>query len=95
MCLYFKICILKKWFVVRGSNPRPPACKAGALPAELTTQKTRQFISVTLPIELIAKFFGLQCWNRTNDTQFVYFAVTVFMKMVPKVGLEPTLPEET
>src|SRR5664279_2846398 len=24
---------------VRGSNPRPPACKAGALPAELTPQK--------------------------------------------------------
>src|SRR6185312_3655089 len=25
-----------RWWSVRGSNPRPPACKAGALPAELT-----------------------------------------------------------
>ncbi len=28
----------KKWWVVTGSNRRPSACKADALPAELTTQ---------------------------------------------------------
>ena len=27
-----------KWWVVRGSNPRPTRCKRVALPAELTTQ---------------------------------------------------------
>ncbi len=27
------------WWTVTGSNRRPPACKAGALPAELTVQK--------------------------------------------------------
>ena len=26
---------LKKWWSYAGSNRRPPACKAGALPAEL------------------------------------------------------------
>ena len=26
------------WWAVRDSNPRPPACKAGALPAELTAR---------------------------------------------------------
>ena len=29
MCLYFR------WWSLSGSNRRPPACKAGALPAEL------------------------------------------------------------
>ena len=28
-----------RWWVVTGSNRRPPACKAGALPAELTTPR--------------------------------------------------------
>jgi hypothetical protein len=32
---------------VRGSNPRPPACKAGALPAELTPQKVSRLPSCT------------------------------------------------
>gem|GEM_PF-5530733 len=34
---------------VRGSNPRPPACKAGALPAELTPQKVLGLPRVTPP----------------------------------------------
>ena len=29
-----------KWWRIRGSNPWPPACKAGALPAELIPHKT-------------------------------------------------------
>ena len=29
--------IYKKWWIQWGSNPRPPACKTGALPAELWT----------------------------------------------------------
>ena len=29
-----------KWWSLSGSNRRPPACKAGALPAELKPQKT-------------------------------------------------------
>ena len=31
----------KKWWSQTGSNRRPPACKAGALPAELWPRKTR------------------------------------------------------
>ena len=34
---------------VRGSNPRPPACKAGALPAELTPQESLGAISIAPP----------------------------------------------
>src|ERR1700743_444042 len=28
-----------RWWVLRGSNPRPPPCKGGALPAELSTPR--------------------------------------------------------
>ena len=31
---------LSGWWRIRGSNPWPPACKAGALPAELIPHKT-------------------------------------------------------
>ena len=30
--------LYEKWWRIRGSNPWPPACKAGALPAELIPQ---------------------------------------------------------
>lgn len=30
---------VKKWWTLSGSNRRPPACKAGALPAELRAHK--------------------------------------------------------
>jgi|GEM_PF-1109434 hypothetical protein len=29
------------WWAVRGSNPRPPRCKRGALPTELTARCAR------------------------------------------------------
>ena len=62
---------------MRGSNPRPPACKAGALPTELTTHKNKT-VHFCYPTSWAnRKINGLQCWDRTNDTQFVYFAVTV------------------
>ena len=31
------------WWSVSGSNRRPPACKAGALPAELTPRSRRMW----------------------------------------------------
>ena len=36
------------WWSQAGSNRRPPACKAGALPAELRPQKMKQRIMVGL-----------------------------------------------
>ena len=30
--------IFSKWWILTGSNRRPPACKTGALPAELRTR---------------------------------------------------------
>ncbi len=35
-----KLCFLPKWWSLSGSNRRPPACKAGALPAELKPQSS-------------------------------------------------------
>ena len=32
------------WWRLTGSNRRPPACKAGALPAELNPQVTQQLV---------------------------------------------------
>ena len=39
---------LSGWWRIRGSNPWPPACKAGALPAELIPHKliVRKFVSL-------------------------------------------------
>ncbi len=33
---YTGLKFLKKWWALRDLNPRPPACKAGALPTELS-----------------------------------------------------------
>jgi hypothetical protein len=40
--------VFLRWSV-RDSNPRPPACKAGALPAELTPQESLGAICVAPP----------------------------------------------
>jgi hypothetical protein len=42
-----------------GSNRRPPACKAGALPAELIPLGTKQVM------------FGGSGWARTNDPRVI------------------------
>ena len=47
---------LKKWWRMTGSNRRPPACKAGALPAELIPHMCR---------------FGGSGWSRTNDPRLI------------------------
>ena len=36
--LNYRCAILLEWWVMTGSNRRPSACKADALPAELTTR---------------------------------------------------------
>ena len=33
--------VLRKWWMLRGSNPRPPPCKGDALPAELSIRFLR------------------------------------------------------
>ena len=38
-CHQYYLAIQWTWWVVRDSNSRQPACKAGTLPTELTTQK--------------------------------------------------------
>ena len=41
------------WWRVPGSNRWPPACKAGALPAELTPHKGSDYISFLYPLNWI------------------------------------------
>ena len=54
-----KFFVTKFWWSWGGSNSWPPACKAGALPAELQPQK------------ILLKFFGpeatLKIWSRPKD----------------------------
>src|SRR6476619_996691 len=49
----------RKWWRLTGSNRRPPACKAGALPAELN------------PHGLAASILGGSGWVRTNDPRVI------------------------
>ena len=46
------------WWRMTGSNRRPPACKAGALPAEL------------IPLEFFSEDGG-SGWTRTNDPRLI------------------------
>jgi hypothetical protein len=48
------------WWRMPGSNRRPPACKAGALPAELIPQDCGG-----------GAFFGGSGWSRTNDPRLI------------------------
>ena len=48
--------LIDVWWRMTGSNRRPPACKAGALPAEL--------------IPLVGKDGG-SGWSRTNDPRLI------------------------
>src|SRR5215831_5053577 len=47
------------WWRMTGSNRRPPACKAGALPAEL------------IPQDFCAPGDGGSGWSRTNDPRLI------------------------
>jgi hypothetical protein len=47
------------WWRMTGSNRRPPACKAGALPAELIPQRS------------ILSMVGGSGWIRTNDPRLI------------------------
>ena len=47
------------WWRMTGSNRRPPACKAGALPAEL------------IPHVALQKGDGGSGWSRTNDPRLI------------------------
>ena len=49
------------WWRMTGSNRRPPACKAGALPAELIPQDSDALIGGD----------GGSGWSRTNDPRLI------------------------
>ncbi len=56
---------IEDWWRQTGSNRRPPACKAGALPAELCPHVQR-------PLRfLLARQLGGSGWIRTNDPRLI------------------------
>ena len=63
---------LCRWWRMSGSNRRPPACKAGALPAELiplfASQQPRFIRAHTA---LCRESSGGSGWNRTNDPRLI------------------------
>ena len=83
---------LKKWWRMTGSNRRPPACKAGALPAEL------------IPLWPLISGAWLRCsFPRGPEVHVVICALPCLLlkahltlispqAMVGLVGLEPTTP---
>lgn len=58
---------IEDWWRMTGSNRRPPACKAGALPAELIPQSLESVQSImTDPLDR-----GGSGWIRTNDPRLI------------------------
>ena len=69
-----------------GSNRRPPACKAGALPAELILRFTIQ-MNVGDPYGIRTRVTAVKgrCLNRLTNGPFY-----LKNKLAPQVGFEPT-----
>ena len=74
------------WWRMTGSNRRPPACKAGALPAELIPQKGHTLQPTFLPTSML--LLSLYPTLRQLSTQDSYAGP----RLVGLVGLEPTTP---
>ncbi len=71
---------IEDWWRQTGSNRRPPACKAGALPAELCPHVQRtQVLACRLGVLVSAKALtitdtsdnGGSGWIRTNDPRLI------------------------
>ena len=64
----------QRWWRMTGSNRRPPACKAGALPAELIPPAglNAQRTKLNTPGALVANTGGGGSgWIRTNDPRLI------------------------
>ena len=68
------------WWRMTGSNRRPPACKAGALPAELIPRHTGKTTPRNKPprrsvpschLAAFGRYAGGSGWNRTNDPRLI------------------------
>ena len=68
-----------------GSNRRPPACKAGALPAELIPQIHQTKVQTYFCLDL-----GKNPWQ--SQMIFTGNRVETTITLVGLVGLEPTTP---
>ena len=60
---------MNKWWRMTGSNRRPPACKAGALPAELIPQDSNFFkpdLVGLVGLEPTTPALSTQCSNQLS-----------------------------
>lgn len=69
---------------MRGLNLRPPACKAGALPAELITHKSVQSQYYHAATELYMKNPVHAKWKNCTNADLTY--------VVTRTGIEPMIP---
>ncbi len=87
----------------RGSNPRPSAWKADALPTELLPQFLRKFLFKVKARSVICRAFSGRRWIRTTEgkNQQIYslphlatlvFSQNSFKNFEPMEGIEPTTP---
>src|SRR3546814_20934269 len=57
---------LRRWWRMTGSNRRPPACKAGALPAELIPRSDKIVLVGQVGIEPTTPALSRRCSNRLS-----------------------------
>lgn len=62
---------IEDWWRMTGSNRRPPACKAGALPAELIPQSHTTHTPEVSPDQLTRQDSGGSGWIRTIDPRLI------------------------
>ncbi len=63
------ICVkyaIDKWWRMTGSNRRPPACKAGALPAELIPPKFKPDLVGLVGLEPTTPALSRRCSNQLS-----------------------------
>src|SRR5574337_1079450 len=75
-----------KWWRMTGSNRRPPACKAGALPAELIPQGcfsslgSAEFLVGLVGLEPTTPALSRRCSNQLSYRPSCQFAPAVFFR---------------
>nr|ABM53547.1 conserved hypothetical protein [uncultured beta proteobacterium CBNPD1 BAC clone 578] len=64
--LMFASVVTLRWWRMTGSNRRPPACKAGALPAELIPQSRIKAVVGLVGFEPTTPALSRRCSNRLS-----------------------------
>ena len=76
-----------RWWSLSGSNRRPPACKAGALPAELKPHRDALTHATQPPMARRLRLFECRSLVRTSGQ-----AITAHLFYISKEVIQPHLP---